>query len=108
MYAYEIKDFTKKKIRKCNFSTDEYIYMNEIGEWIHSLGFDVYVEHLFLYDNWEEYKEPERITLYRYTYRYVFSDEVTIVESQYTTDSWEQFKLAEHILLKTETKEIEI
>ena len=60
MYAYEIEDFTKKKIRRDVWGDKSWVHLNSNGFWLDQNGNrGDYVISLFKYNDWEEYKEPK-------------------------------------------------
>lgn len=104
MKAYEIKDWMSRKIRCKHWSKDQYIYFdNEASRWKHENNIIYgYTYLLFTEDNWEEFHEVRKITLYKYTY-----ESRDIVNQVYwTSQLWEDMKYPSASLLKTETKEI--
>ena len=57
--------------------------------------------------DFEEVVEPTKITLYRYTILYSFSNR--ILQSEWSSSTYEQYaEISTSKLLKTETKEVEI
>ena len=114
MYAYEIPDWTNKKLRRDNFDDGEYWYLNINNDWCRSRNAIIpftALNTLFTCNNWEEYKEPKKpkvVTLYRYTYEFErIHGERGTRKSQWTSEYWDEFKVkgSRWVLHKKESME---
>jgi len=114
MYFEEIENVRNKKIRQDLWGEDIYIYFDlKYSKWRYN-DYKLFLDYssLSILDNWEVY-EPEKkkrtITLYRYLYVVDKTKNKKLYKlTLWTTDSWHNCSSPFQLLVKTETREIEI